>query len=92
MIPGMTVHRTVERIGESLAVLIPRDVAEMMNIAEGSPVRMTLVGRQLVVEPEEDTMTEADFQRAYAAVLRRESRAFQALADYDAGKRSRRGR
>jgi hypothetical protein len=53
---------------------------------------MTLVGRQLVVEPEEDTMTEADFQRAYAAVLRRESRAFQALADYDAGKRSRRGR
>lgn len=88
----MTVRRTVKKIGGSLAVLIPRDVAEMMNVSENSPIRMTLVGRQLVVEPEEDYMTDAEFQRAYAAVLRRESSALQAMADYDAGRSPRKRR
>lgn len=48
----MTSHRTVKKIGGSLVVLIPRDVADMMNVTEGSPVSLTLTGRQLVVEPE----------------------------------------
>lgn len=82
----MTAHRTVKKIGGSLAVLIPRDVAEMMNVSEDSPVRITLVGRQLVVEPEDDIMPRADFQRAFAAVLRREGPAFKAMADFDAGR------
>lgn len=82
----MAVHRTVKRIGGSLAVLIPRDVAEMMNVAEDSPVRMTLVGRQLVIEPEDDYLTDAEFQRAFSAVLRREAGALQGMADYDAGR------
>ena len=43
----MTTHRTVKKIGGSLAVLIPRDVAEMMNVTENSPVRLSVVGRQL---------------------------------------------
>lgn len=89
----MTTHRTIKKIGGSLAVLIPRDLAETMSIAEDSPVRLTLVGRQLVVEPEDDFATEAEFQRAYAAVLRRDSAALQEMADYDAGRvRSRRRR
>ena len=86
----MTVHRTVKKIGGSLAVLIPRDVAELMGVSEDSAVRLSLVGRQLVVEPEDDIATEATFQRAFAAVLRRESRSFQALADHDAGRSRRR--
>jgi antitoxin component of MazEF toxin-antitoxin module len=86
----MTAHRTVKKIGGSLAVLIPRDVAEMMNVSEDSPVRITLVGRQLVVEPEDDIATDAEFQRAHATVLRRHGATFQALADFDAGRRRRR--
>jgi antitoxin component of MazEF toxin-antitoxin module len=86
----MTVHRTVKKIGGSLAVLIPRDVADMMSVNEDSPVRMTLVGRQLVIEPEDEYMTKAEFQRAFAAVLRREAPVFQALADHDAGRVRRR--
>ncbi len=76
----------MKRIGGSLAVLIPRDVAEMMNVSEDSPVRLTLVGRQLVIEPADDLATKAEFQRAYAAVLRRDAAALQAMADYDAGR------
>lgn len=86
----MTVHRTVKKIGGSLAVMIPRDVAEMMGVSEDSAVRMSLVGRQLVVEPEDDIATDAEFQRAFAAVLRREAPAFQALADHDSGRGKRR--
>ena len=86
----MTLHRTVKKIGGSLAVLIPRDVAEMMGVSEDSSVRISLVGRQLVVEPEDDYATDAEFQRAFAAVLRRETPAFKALADYDAGRSKRR--
>ena len=70
--------------------MIPRDVAEMMGVVENTPVRVSLVGRQLVVEPEDDIATGSEFQRAFAAVLRRESRSFQALADYDAGRSKRR--
>ena len=49
----MTVHRTVKKIGGSLAVIIPRDVAEMMDVTEGSSVTLTLAGRQLVVDPDD---------------------------------------
>ena len=86
----MSVRRSIKKIGGSLAVLIPRDVAEMMGVTEDSTVRVSLVGRQLVMEPDEDYATDAEFQRAFAAVLRRESRSFKALADYDAGRSRRR--
>jgi len=85
----MSVHRTVKKIGGSLTVVIPRDIAEMMGVDDTSAVRMSLVGRQLVVEPEDDYAGGAEFQRAFGAVLRRESKSFQALADYDSGRRRR---
>jgi antitoxin component of MazEF toxin-antitoxin module len=85
----MTTHRTVKKIGGSLAVLIPRDVAEMMNVTENSPVRLSVVGRQLVVEPEDDTIPEASFRRAFATVLRRYGPAFEQMAQYDQGRISR---
>jgi len=69
-----------------LAVLIPRDVAEQMRIEENSPVRLSIVGRQLVVEPEDDSIPEPSFRRAYAVVLRRYGPALEALAKYDAGR------
>lgn len=45
-------HRNVKKVGGSLHVLIPHDVAEMMGVVEGSPVSLTLAGRQLIIEPE----------------------------------------
>jgi antitoxin component of MazEF toxin-antitoxin module len=81
----MTLQRRVRRIGGSLGVLIPRDFAEAMSIKDGSAVRMTLVGRQVVLEPLDDTLEDTAVQRAMAAVLRRHGRAFELLAAYDRG-------
>ena len=82
----MALHRRVAKVGGSLGILIPRDLAEVMGIEEGTPVRLSLVGRQMVVEPEDDSLPEASFRRSFATVLRRYGPAFKALADFDRGK------
>ena len=81
----MTIRQRVKRIGGSLGVLLPRDIAKAMDIEEGAEVRLTLVGRQVVVEPADDTLDDGAFRRAFAAVLRRHRRAFELLADHDRG-------
>ena len=52
-------------------MLIPRDFAEAMHVTDGSEVRLTLVGRQVVLEPADDTPDDGAFRRALGAVLRR---------------------
>ncbi len=79
----MALHRRVAKVGGSLGILIPRDIAEVMGVEEGTPVRLSLVGRQMLVEPEDDTLPEASFRRSFATVLRRFGPAFRALADFD---------
>ena len=90
----MALHKKIARLGGSLAVVIPRDIAEAMGVTDGAPVRLSVVGRQMVVEPEDDTADASTFKRAFAAVLRRHGPSFKALADFDAGLTSkpRRGR
>jgi hypothetical protein len=56
-----------------------------MEVKAGSEVRLTLVGNQLVVEPAADSLDDGAFRRAFAAVLRRQKRAFGLLAEYDRG-------
>jgi len=85
----MALHRRVAKVGGSLGILIPRDLAEVMGVEEGTPVRLSLVGRQMVVEPEDDSLPEASFRRSFATVLRRYGPAFKALADFDRGKAGR---
>jgi antitoxin component of MazEF toxin-antitoxin module len=81
----MTLRRRVKRIGGSLGILIPRDFAEAMKVKEGSEVRLTLVGDQVVVEPLGDHLDDGAFRRAFAAVLRRHGRGLAHLAEYDRG-------
>jgi len=81
----MVLRRQVKRIGGSLGVLIPRDFAEAMNVKDGSAVRLTLVGRQVVIEPEDELLDDPSVRRAYAVVLRRHGAAFEHLAQYDRG-------
>jgi antitoxin component of MazEF toxin-antitoxin module len=88
----MTLHRRVAKVGGSLGILIPRDVAEAMGVTEGSPIRLSLVGRQMVVEPEDDTVPDASFRRAFATVLRRFGPAFARLAEHDKGRKPARRR
>lgn len=79
----MVLHRRVAKVGGSLGILIPRDLADVMGVKEGTPVRLSLVGRQMVVEPEDDSLPEASFRRSFATVLRRYGPAFKELAEYD---------
>jgi antitoxin component of MazEF toxin-antitoxin module len=79
----MALHRRVAKVGGSLGILIPRDLADVMGVEEGTPVRLSLVGRQMVVEPEDDILPEASFRRSFSTVLRRYGPAFKALADFD---------
>ena len=82
---AVTLRQRVKRIGGSLVVLLPRDIAKAIDIEEGAEVRLTLVGRQVVVEPADDTLDDGAFHRAFAAVLRRHRRTFGRLAAYDRG-------
>lgn len=84
--PGMTIERHITNVGNSLGVIIPRDIVEAMGVESGTPIRLSLVGRQLVIEPTDSTMSEQVFQRAFATVLRREAPVFKVLADYDEGR------
>ena len=81
----MTLRRRVKRVGGSLGILIPRDFVHAMHVKEGSEVRLTLVGKQVVVEPVEGSLDDGAFRRAFAAVLRRHRRGFGLLARYDRG-------
>jgi antitoxin component of MazEF toxin-antitoxin module len=71
----MTLRRRVKRIGGSLGILIPRDFADAMDVTDGSEVRLTLVGRQVVIEPVRDTLDDDSFRRVFGAVLCRHSQA-----------------
>lgn len=77
------IRREIKKIGGSLAVIIPRDIAAAMDVGAGDVVRLSLVGRQMVVEPEDDTIDTGTFRRAFKAVLRRYDEAFEALAEHD---------
>jgi antitoxin component of MazEF toxin-antitoxin module len=81
----MAVHRAVTKVGGSLAVLLPRDMAESMGVEAGSPVRLSLVNDQLVIEPTHGYADDASFNRAFAAVLRQHHDLFGFLAEYDQG-------
>ncbi len=79
----MTVQRKIRKVGGSVGVLIPRDIAEAMRVEPGSEVNLTLVNGQLVVEPTEGYAPMHVFRKAFAAVLRRDEQIFANLAAYD---------
>lgn len=83
----MSVQRQVKKVGGSLAVIIPRDLAEAMRVEAGSNIHLTLVGTQLLIEPapESSTASSANFRRALASVLRTHRSTIRDLAAYDRG-------
>lgn len=82
----MPVRRSVKKLGGSLGLLIPRDIAEAIGVEEGSEVELTVVGEQLVVGSVRREMDDATFHRAMGAVLRRHKRGLVALAEFDEGR------
>ena len=79
-------------MGGSLGVVIPKAVSELVGLADGSEVSLSVVGRQIVIEPTDDTIPDETYRRSLGAVLRRYGPAFEGLAKFDAGKAPRRKR
>ena len=79
----VSLQRRLKRIGGSLGVLIPRDFEEAPNVKDGSPVRLILVERQVVIEPVDNSLDDTAVQRADAR--RCHGRGFVLLAAYDRG-------
>jgi len=66
----MTVRRRLKRIGGSLG-LIPKDFVEAIDVTDGTEA--------LRIEPVLDTLGDDSVRRAFGAVLRRHSSAFEHL-------------
>lgn len=46
----MALTRTLHRAGNGAAIRLPKPLLELLDLAPGSKVRLSLVGRQLVLE------------------------------------------
>lgn len=79
----MAIHRKLSQVGGSIALIVPRDIADAIGIGAASSVSITVVGRSLVIDPDDDTLSEKGFRRALRTVLRKHSSAFRALAAHD---------
>src|SRR5438876_537493 len=65
----MTMKRTVVRMGGSLGVVIPKALSELVGLADGSEVSLSVVGRQIVIEPTDDTIPDETYRRSLGAMM-----------------------
>ena len=83
------VVKKLQRIGNSLGLILPRDLVAAADLKEGDPLMLTLHGRRIVAEPAAGRATQAGFATAFEAVLRRHGEAFRLMAEFDRGKPAR---
>jgi antitoxin component of MazEF toxin-antitoxin module len=86
----VVVNKKLKRIGNSVGLILPRDLVAAADLEAGDEVTLTLHGRRIVVEPSQRRAGEREFSSAFEQVLRRHGRAFRMMADYD--RTGRRGR
>jgi len=86
------VTKKLKRIGNSVGLILPRDLVAAADLAEGDEVTLTLLGRRIVVEPAQRRAAEREFSAAFEQVLRRHGDAFRMMAEYDRTGRRRRAR
>lgn len=86
------VIKKLKRIGNSVGLILPRDLVAAADLDAGDEVMLTLHGRRIVVEPAERRAGEREFASAFEQVLRRHGDAFRMMADYDRTGRRGRGR
>jgi antitoxin MazE len=69
------------RQGNSLALIIDRPILDMLDITEQTPLKLTMDGRKLVLEPVSPEELEKRFSIATDKVERKFGRMFKRLAD-----------
>jgi antitoxin component of MazEF toxin-antitoxin module len=86
---GMVIKK-LKRIGNSVGLILPRDLVAAADLEAGDEVTLMLHGRRIVIEPSERRAGEPQFLSAFEQVLRRHGEGFRMMAEYD--RTGRRGR
>ncbi|HZL35053.1 MAG TPA: hypothetical protein VFC78_07070 [Tepidisphaeraceae bacterium] len=73
--------RTLTRQGNSLALVIDRSLRELLEIDAETPLKVSVQGRRLIVEPLTEAQRETRFKKAVAKVDREHGRAMKKLAE-----------
>ncbi|HXE52094.1 MAG TPA: AbrB/MazE/SpoVT family DNA-binding domain-containing protein [Tepidisphaeraceae bacterium] len=73
--------RTLTRQGNSLALVIDRSLRELLEIEADTPLKLTVQGRRLILEPITDPTRQERFRRAVEKVDRQHGRAMKKLAE-----------
>ena len=76
-------QKKLKRVGNSVALILPKDLVEAADLHAGDEVSLTLHGRRIVVEPAARVGSKAEFQTAWDAVLKRHGEAFRQMAEFD---------
>jgi antitoxin component of MazEF toxin-antitoxin module len=73
--------RTLTRQGNSLALVIDRTIRDLLEIDAETPLKMSVEGRKLIVEPLTEQERADRFAKAVEKVDREHGRAMKKLAE-----------
>jgi len=73
--------RTLTRQGNSLALVIDRSLRDLLEIDAETPLKLSVQGRRLIIEPLDAAEREDRFQKAVEKVDREHGRAMKKLAE-----------
>jgi antitoxin MazE len=68
------------RVGNSSALIIDRPILDVVGIDEQTPLKLSIEGRRIVIEPMSEEETEKRFGKAADKVERRFGKMFKRLA------------
>jgi antitoxin component of MazEF toxin-antitoxin module len=75
--------RKITTSGNSAALVLSQDVLGLMGLKPGDEVQLQLVGRTLIVRPEDEKTDDAEFAAAFEKVLHKNRELFARLAQAD---------
>jgi len=74
------IRKRITTLGNSAAIILSRDLLDLMEIKVGDEVELSLVGRSLVVRPVPETGRKKKVREAVKKVLREDAELLRRLA------------
>lgn len=72
--------KTLQRLGNSSALVVDRAIMDLMGISQDTPLKLTVQGRKLVVEPMSSEDRKAHFKKQMETTGRKNAELFKRLA------------
>ena len=69
------------KVGNSEAIVIDKAILSLLHISSGTPLEITIDGKNLVISPVSQPDQVSDVKKAYRVVKKRFGRALKRLAD-----------